>query len=235
MGKRWIWLVILLSVLILAFLFPRIMLWIIEKDIEKEVLTYGTGTLLNFDALTLSEKQAILASPYTTAFQDDISPEEVDSVRETLGQEMELLSNYGGISPATCNYLLEVLGSEIIRSMRAYDPNGDNIVYFYAIENDQAFVHLDRESGKILSLGAGLDIEKEFTATACETELRSWAEYFGMSVSDLTVHTEHDVLAICKLTGSAEVEFYYAILRNPYSNFWLFRSVSEPTLQQQQQ
>ncbi len=233
MGKRWSWLLILIFVLILSFLLPRFALWIAEKDMEKKVLTYGTGTLLNFDALTLSEKQKLLANSNITMIEEEISANEIDAVREILESEIQLLYNYGGISAEGCSYISDALGSEDIQSKKAYDLNGKNLVYFYSIENDAASVHLDKESGKILSLGVNRNAENIFDATSYDTQLRSWAEYFGMSVSDLTVFSENDsdhIPAVCKLTGSAAVEFYYAIILDPYLNFCSFRSLDPSDL-----
>lgn len=234
MGKRWIGLLIILSILTFAFFFPRIMLWIMEKDMEDKVLTYGTGTLLNFDALTLGEKQALLSNPEVTIIEESIPSSIAGNVESMVHVELELLSNCGAITSSTYDFLRIILQDLEIMSCKAYDHNGKNLFYFYSLENENAHLRIDQESKKILSLSAISNQSIEASSESCEVQLRSWAEYFGMSVSDLMINSENPsfeperLFASCKLTGSADSHFYYSVSLDFQSNSWECCSILPP-------
>ena len=234
MGKRWIWLLIVLAVLLLAFLFPRIMLLIMEKDIEKQVITYGTGTLLNFDAMTLGEKQSLLSDPDMTVIQEGVPARDTEELRSTLYRELQLLGECGAIPSSVYDSMWASLQEEEIKSCKAYDPNGKNLFYFYTLESNGSFIRLDHETGKILSMGAYTTGAPQLSDSSCEVHLRSWAEYFGMTVSDLVVTSldgSPDPLgtyASCKLSGSANSSCYYSVSLDPTSNYWECGSILLP-------
>ena len=235
MGKRWIWLLIVLTVLLLAFLFPRVMLLIMEKDIEKQVITYGTGTLLNFDAMTLGEKQSLLSDPDMTVIQEGIPREDVEELRSTLRHEIQLLGECGAIPVCVYDTLWASLSTGDLKACKAYDPNGKNLFYFYALEANGSFIRMDHETSKILSIGAFAADAMDSDDGSCEVHLRSWAEYFGMSVNDLVVTSPDDVSgssgahASCKLSGSANSSCYYAVSVDPDSRYWECGSILLPS------
>ncbi len=222
MSKRWIWLLIVITILLLALLFPRIMLLIMEKDMEDQVLTYGTGTLLNFDALTLGEKQTLLSDPDVTIIQEAVSPDKGETVKDSINKELQLLANCGGI--VAYEELWASVQEEDVRSCKAYDPNGKNLFYFYSVKSDSFYIRLDHESGKILSLGAYTENAIGPGEFQAGTRLRSWAEYFGMSITDLAVYSQDsatpDTYGDCKLTGSGNSSCYFSVSLDPYSGYW---------------
>ncbi len=233
MGKRWIWLLIVIAVLLLAFLFPRIMLLIMEKDIESRVVTYGTGTLLNFDAMTIGEKQSLLSDPDVTIIQEELSNQESEDIISLVDRELQFLTQCGAIPTTVYDSLWSALKDEEVLSCKAYDPNGKNLFYFYTLEDNGSFIRLDHEGEKILSLGTYTH-QGDFSDTSREIQLRSWAEYFGMSVSNLVVSSHEgsgDLTgnsASCKLSGSANSSCYYSVSLDPHSSYWKCGSILLP-------
>lgn len=234
MGKRWIWLLIVLSVLLLAFLFPRIMLLIMEKDMEDHVLTYGTGTLLNFDAMTMGAKQSLLSDPDVTIIREVLSPPDAEEKKTTISLELQHLADCGAISITAYDALSNSLQDGEVWSCKAYDPNGKNVFYFYSLEGNRSYIKLDHESEKILSIGAYIVGDPDFTEESCEIRLRSWAEYYGMSVSDLVAYSHEASTdtagshATCKLSGSGNSSCYYSVSVDPDRNYLECGSVLLP-------
>ncbi len=234
MGKRWIWLLIVLAVLLLAFMFPRIMLLIMEKDIEKQVLTYGTGTLLNFDAMTIGEKQALLSDPDVTVLREGLSSQAAEDIRLAMDRELQVLVQCGAIPAVAYDSIAVALQEGELTSSKAYDPYGKNVFYFYTLEERGSYIRLDHETGKILSMGTALADGSAISDASCEVHLRSWAEYFDMSVSDLIV-TSFDgaqdapgAYASCKLSGSANSSCYFSVSMDPSNDCWECRSILLP-------
>jgi len=233
MGKRWVWSLIIIGVLLLAFLFPRIMLLIMEKDIEAQVLTYGTGTLLNFDAMTVGEKQSLLSDPDVTIIREELSAQESNIICTLMEEELQLLTQCGAIPHSVYDSLWAELRNEEILSCKAYDPNGKNLFYFYSLETQDSFIRLDHDAEKILSLGTYIS-RGDLADTSCEAQLRSWAEYFGMSVSHLILSSpeesadSQDHTASCQLTGSANSSCYYSVSLDSHTNYWKCSSILLP-------
>ena len=219
MGKRWIWLLVVLAILLCSFLFPRIMLRITEKDMESRVLTYGTGTLLNFDVLTLGEKQSLLSSSMTQTITDsDISDEEYALLQETLSVELKKLVEFEAISHSFSDYLLTELSGAKVMSFRIYDSNGKSSFLYYNLFTDYAHVLLDKETGKILSFGTYRDPKPE--GYQWDHFLRSIAEYYGMSVNNLESvpeegATAHPKLAGCLFSGDVNTSFGFHVHQKP--------------------
>ena len=233
MGKRWIWILIILGVLLLAFLFPRIMLLVMEKDIESRVLTYGTGTLLNFDAMTIGEKQSLLSDPDVSIIREELSAQESNIIRTLAERELQFLTRCGAIPQSVFDSLWAEFRNEEILSCKAYDPNGKNLFYFYSMETHGAFLRLDHDTEKILALGTYIS-QEDIGDTSGEAQLRSWAEYFGMSVSHLNLSSQEgsddhqNRTASCQLTGSANSSCYYSVSLNPHTNYWKCSSILLP-------
>ena len=216
MGKKWIWLIILLSVLVLAFLFPRVMLWLMEKEMEDSVLTYGTGTLLNFDSLTLGEKQHLMGDPNNkTILEKSLEDSEAESIQTVLLTQLELLEEYGALSPGFTEHIREESDDATIGSASIYGSSGEASFRFHKVSADSFHADIDFETGRLLSLGAYLDPRPD--QCSWELFLRALAEYYDVVVTDLQLSPKDppekgEQIAGCKFTGNASVEFSYRIV-----------------------
>ena len=234
MEKRWIWILTVLGILLSAFLFPRVMLWITQRNAEKEVLTYGTGTLLNFDVLTLGEKQMLLSSPSVSVISSRTDIDSAAKARNKLIEELQKLKEFGAISSSAYDLFSSAFSTSKVQFCKAYDRNGQMSFHYYELNKSEEEVTalLDIETGKLLSLGGFPDYDIHFYEAertdvkdpyGWETTLRSWAEYYGMTVQNISIFsfavTKSDqvILASCRFRGEVNAEFGYAICLNKYT------------------
>ncbi len=197
MRSKWIWLAVVLAIVIAAFLFPRIMLWIEQENAQDYVLSHGMGTLLNFDELKLSEKQRVLASGTLTFVEEQGAIEK--ELLEAFYLEIETLHACGALSNGFYAACVDVFATETVRAdvQHALDSTGASF-RVYTLRAGPVSAYYDAETGKILNLvfySAWLesllpyeDAEKKggSLSAGLQAQLRSWAEYYGVRADDLS-------------------------------------------------
>lgn len=196
MRSKWIWLAVVLAIVIAAFLFPRIILWIEQKNAQDEVLTHGMGTLLNFDALKLSEKQRVLTSGTLTFVEEQGTMEK--ELLEDFYLEIETLHACGALSNGFYAACVDVFATEAVTSKvwHALDSTGASF-RVYTLRAGPVSAYYDAETGKILNLAfydgsesllPYEDAEKMdgSLSAGLQAQLRSWAEYYGVRADDFS-------------------------------------------------
>ncbi len=223
MRSKWIWLAVVLAIVIAAFLFPRIMLWIEQKNAQDDVLTHGTGTLLNFDTLKLSEKQRVLASGTLTFVEEQGTMEK--ELLEDFYLEIETLHDCGALSNGFYAACVDVFAIEAVTSKvwHALDSTGASFLV-YTLRAGPVSAYYDAETGKILnlvfyngweSLLPYEDAEKMggSLSAGLQAQLRSWAEYYGVRADDFSdTEWNNDIFSMftqCTMYDSTGGSFFF--------------------------
>lgn len=207
---KWLWIVPTVLALVCAFFLPRLLLHFEQEQALSQVETYdGANGVLNYDTLTVAQKQAILAEGNYSVIDIEQGEETLltATIRDELFAGLDELHAYGALSDysyatlwdqfsqglsATCFIVVDRIGNIAFRYYEIYSGSG----WAYAI--------YDPESGKILHLvdqqnGYQAVVEMietqdkgEPTSFTLEEMIRGWGLYYGMTVSDVTVFQEYD-------------------------------------------
>ena len=224
MRNKWLWLAVVLAVVIAAFLFPRVMLWMEQKNAQDYVLSHGMGTLLNFDELKLSEKQSLLAKGSLTYVEEQDA--NTGEILEDFYSELETLHSCGALSEGIYALSLEAFASDrvTLSVRRALDSAGASF-HLCEITGEMASAYYDTETGKVLGLAFynGIDVFSAFydaeskavaPAENLQAQLRSWAEYYGMRAGVLVVNdlqgASFSAFAQCTMHDSTDGSFTFA-------------------------
>lgn len=218
---KWLWTIPTALALACAFFLPRLLLHFEQEQALSQVETYDAANgVLNYDKLTIAQKQAILAEGNYSALDVEQEKETLSTaaIREAFFAELDELHAYGAISDysyanlrdqfsqglsATCFLVVDRIGNIAFRYYEIYSAEG----WAYAV--------YDPESGKILHL---VDMLNGYRAVAemietqdlgepspLEEMIRGWGLYYGLTVSDVSVFREDEY----KSTGDY-YDFYLA-------------------------
>lgn len=246
--KNWIWLCLIAVILLGAFLFPKLLIWIEQLRAEEQVLTYGTGTLLNFEELGLAEKQQLLASGDLAVLGDiGEEPDADQSILPAFFKELDKLYEYGAIDVVFYNVLTELFFDSKAEDCIAYDSLEMHSFRYYAVTSafGDAYAYVDAETGKILSLCCRYYAEEIlFSGTndtkgdsTYEAQIRSWAEYYGMTVESLRNYDfsesadyaagEVAPIVSCTLRDGAGIIFRFGLTFHVYENGLFWQSLND--------
>lgn len=224
MRNKWLWFAVVLAIVIAAFLFPRVMLWIEQKNAQDYVLRHGMGTLLNFNELKLSEKQSLLASEKLTLVEEQNV--DTDALLKGFYSELELLHTCGALNEELYSLSCELFSRDMVTvyTYHAFDTTGGSF-RLCELRGRTANACYDMETGKILRLAlhSGTEAflifseaeEKSVTPTqSLQAQLRSWAEYYGMRAGDITPTDLQDgtiiLFAQCAMHDGTDGSFTFA-------------------------
>ena len=192
MGRRWIFGSVIAFVLVLSFVFPRIMLLIEQANGEEKVLTYGTGTMLKMDGMSLVQKQSHLATPGRNISAASVPASDQLRLNNVYLKELETLRDLGAITISTYEDLMNIALHGMVLLCTTFDTHRAESFRYYRIETGDGYVLIDEDSKKILSLGfytpfdTYILMEADESASDMEEMLRSWAEYYSLSLEEIS-------------------------------------------------
>lgn len=236
MRNKWLWLIIVLAIVIAAFLFPRVMLWIEQSNAQDYVLSHGMGTLLNLNELKLSEKQNLLAHGTATFVQEDA---DADEYLEKFYLELEALYQCGALSEAQYSaFAWEMVEANV---QRALDATGASF-RLCMFSGRETSAYYDIETGKILCLAfyngmrsdMAFEDHKDISAVnSLQAQLRSWAEYYGMRADAFVVTdmqgNSFSLTTQCTMTDSTGESFSFAAGVTETDGIFFFEAMPNET------
>ena len=218
---KWLWIVPTVLALVCAFFLPRLLLHFEQEQALSQVETYdGANGVLNYDTLTVAQKQAILAERNYSALDVEQGSETLSmaAISEAFFAELDELHACGAIGEYSYANLLDQFSQGLSATCFLVVDRIGNIAFrYYEIYSAEgwAYAVYDPESGKILHL---VDLLNGYRAVAemIETQdlgepspleeiIRGWGLYYGLTVSDVSVFREDEY----KSAGD-DYDFYLA-------------------------
>lgn len=205
MNRKYIWLISCVSAILLSFLLPWIVLSIMEYSEKKEITRVDySGQLQDYGSLSVAQKQAMLSSAELNISDDrSISRQDHENLVSAFRNEINKLFDCGAIPECMQQAFSQELHLQAKLALLAEDGRAFRYCEI-SNESETAVAIYDIDRNLVLELllyghtdqyhiDLGISEEGDFEKAVTE-ELRSWANYFGCSVQNISVNLNDEEL-----------------------------------------
>lgn len=199
MKRKYVWLGVCATVLLLSFLIPWIVLLIMENNaIGKVEQLNVSGELQSYGELSIARKQQLLESGELIISPDPTADaQEQKECVEEFREEIKLLVEGGALPGIMVDLSMEAF---TVRGYLALHSQSSEAFRYYELSNDGNIrCYYDPEHQKILAIQIQFltdfyfdslyELGVESLEEALSQQLRTWANYYGHTVDDIYIET----------------------------------------------
>lgn len=199
MNRKFIWVGICATVLLLSFLIPWIVLLVMENNaIGKVEQQNVSGELQGYGELSVARKQQLLESSELIVSPDPTADaQEQKECIEAFREEIKILVESGALPGIMVELSMETY---TIRGYLALHSQSSEAFRYYELSNDSSIrCYYDPEHHKILMIQIQFltdlyfdslyELSAESIEEALSQQLRTWANYYGHTVDDIYIGT----------------------------------------------
>lgn len=199
MNRKFIWVGICATVLLLSFLIPWIVLLVMENNAIGRVEQQNiSGELQGYGELSIARKQQLLESDELIVSPDPTADAQAQKeCIEAFREQMKLLVEGGALPRIMVDLSME---SYTVRGYLALHSQSSEAFRYYELSNDSSIrCYYDPEHQKILAIQIQFltdlyfdslyEMSAESIEEALSQQLRTWANYYGHTVDDIYIET----------------------------------------------
>lgn len=199
MNRKYIWLSVCVTVLLLSLLIPWLMLFGMERRMldQKDYIAIS-GELVDYGALSVARKQLLLGGGGLIITSDHLTAVQEQECLQSFRKEMHTLVDSGALPGFVTDLAREAF---TVKKYLALYTDSSEAFRYYELTNDSGLrCVLDLEQQTVLSLEiCGLsDFYFDFLYESgtdsidisLSQQLRAWANYYGHMTQDIVVRTD---------------------------------------------